>query len=126
MVNYQNGKIYKIMFQDTNDVYVGSTCQPLKDRLSGHRRAKSNKKKMEAFKTNTHIRIILIEKYPCSDKEELVRREQHWIDELKPTLNRNASHSATAKFLPASKIKSVKIKPVPKLYDLMNTLLKLN
>jgi hypothetical protein len=32
--------------------------------------------------------MIEIEKYPCSDKRELLSREQFWIDELKPELNR--------------------------------------
>jgi predicted GIY-YIG superfamily endonuclease len=87
MVNYQNGKIYKIIFSNTDDLYVGSTCQPLKDRLSQHKRQKDNKKTIEAFKTNTNIKIVLVEKYPCIDKEELIKREQYWMDELEPSIN---------------------------------------
>ena len=37
MVNYENGKIYKLVCNKTGLVYVGSTCQRLLcKRLSGH------------------------------------------------------------------------------------------
>ena len=37
MVNYQLGKIYKIVCNTTGKIYVGSTCQcSLAKRLSGH------------------------------------------------------------------------------------------
>jgi hypothetical protein len=36
-----------------------------------------------------NVHIILIEEYPCSNKDELVRRERYWVDELKPLLNTN-------------------------------------
>ena len=88
MVDYQNGKIYKIMFMVTDELYVGSTAQPLKDRMSQHRCQRSNKAKIQAFKTNTNIRMILLEKYSCGDRDELNEREQYWIDKLKPTLNK--------------------------------------
>jgi hypothetical protein len=38
MVNYQLGKIYKIVCRTTGEVYIGSTCEPtLARRLASHR-----------------------------------------------------------------------------------------
>ena len=36
MVNYTNGKIYKIICLTTNDIYIGSTTKPLSTRLANH------------------------------------------------------------------------------------------
>ena len=37
MVNYQLGKIYKIVDNTNNNIYIGSTCEPtLARRLSNH------------------------------------------------------------------------------------------
>ena len=38
-----------------------------------------------------HVRIVLIEAFPCHNKQELLRQEQHYIDELQPTLNKIAA-----------------------------------
>ena len=38
MNKYQNAKIYKIVCNITNKIYIGSTCEPkLSRRLAGHR-----------------------------------------------------------------------------------------
>lgn len=94
MVNYQNGKIYKMVNNETNDFYVGSTTKKyLAHRKSGHHQdSKQEVRKsplMQAIRTYgiTTFSIILIEKYPCQDKDELCAREQYWIDQLKPTYN---------------------------------------
>ena len=37
MPNYQDGKIYKIVFNITDECYIGSTCEPtVARRLAGH------------------------------------------------------------------------------------------
>ena len=36
-MNYQDGKIYKILNSETSDIYVGSTCQRLAKRMMNHR-----------------------------------------------------------------------------------------
>ena len=38
MVNYKNGKIYKIECNETGEVYYGSTTRKLCDRMTDHRR----------------------------------------------------------------------------------------
>lgn len=94
MVNYNNGKIYKIYSISQNITYVGSTTQPLSKRLSDHRKKfkqyinayfTDNRKKMEpVFRTlkEHDERIILLESYPCNNKEELRRREQYYIQSI--------------------------------------------
>ena len=37
MVDYGNGKVYKIVCNNTGKVYIGSTTQPLSKRLVAHR-----------------------------------------------------------------------------------------
>ena len=90
MVNYQLGKIYKIECNITGEVYVGSTCEPLlARRLAGH---VSNYKRylngkgnyVTSFKIleNNDYDIVLIEKYPCNDKDELLVRERYWTKQI--------------------------------------------
>jgi hypothetical protein len=90
MVNYQNGKIYKIENNVNNDVYIGSTAkQYLSQRMQTH---KSN---YVAFTKGLHTKstvfdmfgnvgfnncqIVLIESFPCNSKDELHARETHYI-----------------------------------------------
>ena len=50
MVNYQNGKIYKITNSNTNDIYVGSTTDDLCNRLNQHKyQLKKNKEYVSSF-----------------------------------------------------------------------------
>ena len=91
MVNYSNGKIYKIWDNGYNMCYVGSTTQSLSKRLETHR---SDYKKhlrgeynyvsvFEVFNEYgvENCKIELVEKFSCNDKEELHAREgQHQQD----------------------------------------------
>ena len=86
MPNYQNGKIYQIIDNTTGRFYIGSTTQPLYERLRGH---KKNFKEyldgkggyMTSFQIigNDDYDIVLIENYPCQDKSQLNRREGEYI-----------------------------------------------
>jgi hypothetical protein len=81
-MTYQNGKIYAIRSYQTDDVYYGSTTQPLSKRLSKH---KASYKYWQNGKYNyiTSFEIVkfddcyieLFEDYPCNSKAELERRE---------------------------------------------------
>ena len=91
--DFGKGKIYKITNDYNDDVYVGSTCDLLTKRFSGHKNSStSNDKKNRPFyKLINEIgfdrfRIELIEDFPCTDKYELRQREGHFIREL-GTLN---------------------------------------
>ena len=92
---YQNGKIYKIWSLETDEIYVGSTCQPLHKRLHQHRidanKTRNNNKKIyqEMNRLGKDVfRIELIEEYPCFTKNDLCKREGYWIREFKATLNK--------------------------------------
>ena len=88
-MNYNNARIYKIHNNVDKDVYVGSTCQELSKRMAHHRKAvddprKQNRNlyvKMKQLGVE-HFYIELIEKYPCTDKEQLRKREGHFIREM--------------------------------------------
>jgi hypothetical protein len=89
MVNYQLGKIYKIIDNTTNKIYIGSTCEPtLARRLAKHLnnfRHFSNGgtstyiTSFEIFK-NDNYDIVLLESYPCNSKDELHSRERFYIE----------------------------------------------
>ena len=81
MVNYQNGKIYKLVNNTTTDVYYGATCSRLSDRLSEHKSVFKKGKYMTSRKIfeGGDVSIILVETYPCDSKDELTARERFWI-----------------------------------------------
>lgn len=92
---YKNGKIYKLVSRDPKivDIYIGSTCTNLCKRIAFHRETalEAQNRKLYKFINGNweNWRIILIELYPCNSKQELLQREQYYIDLLKPTLNDN-------------------------------------
>ena len=82
MTGFSKGRICKILNTLVDDVYVGSTCQPLTKRLHEHKykigasRYENNKfycKMQELGFDNFYIGLI--ENYPCSTREELRARE---------------------------------------------------
>jgi hypothetical protein len=92
MPDYSLWKIYKITSPLTDSIYIGSTCVPkLSHRLREHvsqRREWQNgnqRKYLASFAILElgNYNIELIEKYPCTDKDELRAREQHYIRENK-------------------------------------------
>jgi hypothetical protein len=97
-IDYANGLQYKIVCKDPTitDCYNGSTCS-LKDRKKSHKKSYINPNdKAYNLKIYRFIRehggwdnwtFLQIEEYPCKNKQELVLRERHWFDIIKPTLN---------------------------------------
>ncbi len=89
MPNYQQGKIYTIRCRtDDTMIYVGSTTQPLCERLAQHKRGSKNEKEINRliYKSinddwdNWYIELHSL--CPCSCKEELCRREGEVIREI--------------------------------------------
>jgi hypothetical protein len=87
MVNYQNGKIYKIVDNTNGNVYIGSTCKILYERIAGHKYDYKKYLKgyyhfVTSFKIleNKDYKIELIELYPCNSKIELHKRERYYIE----------------------------------------------
>jgi hypothetical protein len=92
MVNYENGKIYKIVCDSTGKVYIGSTCTMLCQRLAQHVNlykcnisneciTKHGCASFEIIKNNNY-KIILLENYSCNNKEELMKKEREYFDKL--------------------------------------------
>jgi hypothetical protein len=79
MVNYQNGKIYKIYCDENDDVYYGSTTQELYMRLRQHKSLKYVSRNI--MKNTYHIQLI--ELYPCNNRIELESRERYYIENNK-------------------------------------------
>jgi hypothetical protein len=94
MPNYQNGKIYKIVNDIDDQIYIGSTCQKLCKRMVGHRSTcndiKEQNRKLYQLMHHygvEHFRIELIKEFPCGNKEQLTAEEGKHIRELKSSLN---------------------------------------
>tara|TARA_R110000782_G_scaffold241853_1_gene328304 strand:- start:31 stop:579 length:549 start_codon:yes stop_codon:yes gene_type:complete len=91
MVNYNNGKIYKIECDTTGLIYVGSTTkQYLSQRLVQHRncfnywKRDNTKPYYTSFKVfeNNNFTIVLLESANCNTIDELKARERFYIQSL--------------------------------------------
>jgi hypothetical protein len=87
MVNYQNGKIYKLVSFQTDKIYIGSTCESLAQRKAKHiAKYKRYLRGIGYKQTSFHIiqfddaEAILLENYPCDTKEQLHSRERYYIE----------------------------------------------
>ncbi len=100
MVNYANGKIYKIQAENgaDEDIYIGSTCKKLCQRMTSHRSCyKKYKNGKFSFTTSFFLfdkygiencKIYLIENVTATCKEELTKAEGIHIRRL-PCVNKN-------------------------------------
>ena len=95
MPNYQDGKIYKIISQHSDKCYVGSTTlKYLSSRMAEHRSSYKNNLPI----TSKYIlelgdyEIVLLELCPCNSKDELHKRERHYMDIL-DCVNKNKSRT---------------------------------
>ena len=103
---FYNAKIYKIIDNTNNNVYIGSCCSSLKTRLSTHKCSYEmflfkNIKSYEIIKNGDYIKsyeiikngdykIELLEDCNVKTKEELFERERYYI-ENNECLNKNIS-----------------------------------
>ncbi len=110
MVNYQEGKIYRIV-NDVNDYqYIGSTAQKyLSSRMTTH--CFASKTNGSPFYTAMRdigvkcFKILLVKSFPCNSKLELEAEEFKIMDKLKnkgvhlynSTINRQPSNSTKQK-----------------------------
>ena len=76
MINYKNGKVYKILDSDNKCVYIGSTALDLRTRWNNHKYNRDN--------WSVHV----VEHYSCSSRKELEAREEEYRKKLKPSLNK--------------------------------------
>ena len=93
---YNRGKIYAIRSHQTKSVYIGSTCDTLTKRLSGHkcsfRRyigciATNYTSSYEILKYPDYY-IELIEEYKCNNKMELAKKEGEIIRTTENCVNK--------------------------------------
>jgi len=97
-MDYKNGVIYKICCKDKDitDCYVGSSCSHT-SRKSAHKCAYNNKKSDKYnLPVYRYIRdnggwdnweFVLLEVYPCENKNQLAIRERYWFEKLGAKLN---------------------------------------
>jgi hypothetical protein len=87
MPDYSNGKIYKLVSDKTDMIYIGSTTKKLHERLSGHNtdftKNHGSKTSKKLFQLCGTISIELIKLFPCDCKKELEKEEGKYIREYK-------------------------------------------
>ena len=90
MVNYKDGKIYQLVCNTSGNQYIGSTTQSLSQRLGGHKATYNSYiggksiRPISAFSilAENNFEMILIEEFPCENKNQLERRERHFIETM--------------------------------------------
>ena len=100
MTKYANGKIYKMLNTIDDNVYIGSTIQPLSKRMWRH---KEDAKRQGKCKVHQHMNNIghecfcieLIELCPCNSREGLLAKEGEWIRKIGTLNSRIAGRSKT-------------------------------
>ena len=89
MINYNNSKIYKIVDNTNNNIYIGSTTEKyLSSRLSKHlgnyKRFLEGKVKTccscKLIFENNNFYIELLELVNCNSKDELHKKERYYIE----------------------------------------------
>ena len=117
MVDYKEGKIYRLVCNTTGQQYIGSTTQILSQRLGGHKagykRFVEGKSTMKVSSFNilceNNFKMILIEEYPCENKNQLERRERDFIEtmvcvnKLKPAQTKEERKEQTQKYYQENK-----------------------
>jgi adenylate kinase family enzyme len=87
-MDYNNGKIYQVVSNDGEMIYIGSTTQPLSKRFVEHRSqfnrnggGKHNRCISQIFERYgvENCKIELLENFPCTNKDQLNAREGFWI-----------------------------------------------
>lgn len=89
--NFKNGKVYKIIDKTNGNVYIGSTCQTLSQRLTQHKanykqylkgNRGNNTTSFEILKNNNYEIVLLENCNNITSKDELHTRERYYIDSL--------------------------------------------
>jgi hypothetical protein len=108
-IDYQKLIIYNIVCNDLNitDNYVGSTTNFVNRKINHKNRCRNEKDKKHHYKVYKFIRenggfsnweIVEIEKYPCHNAKEAVKRERYYFELLDSNLNTNFPQSTKAEW----------------------------
>ena len=105
------GKIYKIIDNTNDNIYIGSTCRALKQRLSEHKRSyrqflKGLCRNVRSFEIleNNDYKIELLEDCKVKTKDELESRERFYIENNECT-NKNIPGRTKKEYRDANKDK---------------------
>jgi len=94
MTNYSRGRIYKIVCDGSDKIYIGSTTKKyLSSRMVAHRaeykKGKNCTSSRELFDKG-NCSIVLLENFSCTSKDELRQRERYYFDLFKSVVvNKN-------------------------------------
>ena len=91
MPDYQQAKIYKIVSDQTDEIYIGSTCEHyLSTRLACHRVDLKRSRGVSSAKLLQYPdhKIVVLELYPCQNSKELRTRERYWVERLPNVINK--------------------------------------
>ena len=80
MNKYHNGKIYKLVCDNSPLIYYGSTYETLEERLEYHKDMKNNRcSSLKLFELGK-VSIHLVKNFPCDSKKELLKEERLFIE----------------------------------------------
>jgi len=84
MVNYNNAKIYALRSYQTEDIYIGRTCESLSVRMCKHKCDWKNRDKRNYYTAFEILKyddcyIELLKQCPCENIEELKQIEGQFI-----------------------------------------------
>ena len=84
MPDYSKGKIYRIVCNQTNEQYIGSTTQTLAQRLTTHKSTHSISRPSSSQQIieRGNYAIVLIDECPCENKNQFERRERYFIETM--------------------------------------------
>ena len=88
MPDFSKGKIYKLVSNISSDVYIGSCIVELCRRLSSHKMTTNLCVSKKLFINEAIVTIVLIENYPCENKNQLKARELHYMTTIE-CINKN-------------------------------------
>jgi hypothetical protein len=104
MPDYSQAKIYKMEVDDIDGIYIGSTTLTLDLRLSNHKshyklyiNGHANYLTAHEILKHPNVRITLIENYPCTNREELYKRECEHINNNPNCVNKNSDKTKDIK-----------------------------
>jgi N12 class adenine-specific DNA methylase len=87
MPDYSNAKIYKLVSDKTDMIYIGSTVRSLKERLVEHKRGFTKNigfvTSKKLYELGGNISIELIKLFPCDCRKQLEKEEGKYIIEYK-------------------------------------------
>jgi predicted GIY-YIG superfamily endonuclease len=91
------GRVYEIVNDVDDEIYIGSTKDRLSRRMYKHRGKAVEGQPSKIYTKMSELgvdafRIVLIEEVECASKDELRRCEQKHIRERKPELNTRCAH----------------------------------